>query len=53
MGKEERKRIGLLGKDHVEENYNFNKLQEKWVETIDKVLEEKDNYNGIRFKEIA
>ena len=53
MGKEERRRIGTLGREHVEENYNFVQLQEKWVEIIDKVIEEKGNYNGIRFKEIA
>ena len=53
MGKEERRRIGTLGREHVEENYNFIQLQEKWVEIIDKVIEEKGNYNGIRFKEIA
>ena len=53
MGKEERRRIGTLGREHVEENYNFHKLQQKWVEIIDKVVEEKGNYNGIRFKEVA
>ena len=53
MGKEERRRIGTLGREHVEENYNFVQLQEKWVEIIDKIIEEKGNYNGIRFKEIA
>ncbi len=53
MGKKERKRIGILGREHIEENYNFNNLQEKWVEIIDKVIGERGNYNGIRFKEVA
>ena len=53
MGKQERQRLGALGRQHVDENYNFVKLQQKWVETIDKILENKGNYNGIRFKEIA
>lgn len=53
MGKKERKKLGILGRKHVEENYNFQKLQDKWVEIIDKVVEEKGSYNGIRFKEIA
>jgi len=53
MGKEERKKIGMLGRKHVEKNYNFLKLQEKWVEIIDKIVEQKENYNGIRFKEVA
>ncbi len=53
MGKKERDRIGLLGRQHVMKNYNFYDLQQKWVEIIDKVVEEKGNYNGIRFKEVA
>ena len=35
------------------ENYNFYKLQDKWVEIIDQVFEKNKNYNGIRFKEVA
>ena len=53
IGKEERRRLGALGREHVEQNYNFINLQQKWVEIIDKVIEERHNYNGIRFKEIA
>ncbi len=53
MSKEGRKHLGTLGREHVEENYNFTQLQQKWVEIIDKVIEQKGNYNGIRFKEIA
>lgn len=53
MGKEGRRHLGTLGREHVEENYNFVELQQKWVEVIDKVIEQKGNYNGIRFKEVA
>jgi len=53
MGKEGRRQLGTLGREHVEQNYNFIELQQKWVEVIDKVIEKKDIYNGIRFKEIA
>ena len=53
MGKEGRRHLGTLGKEHVEENYNFTQLQNKWVEVIDKVIKERHSYNGIRFKEIA
>ena len=53
MGKKERRRLGTLGREHLEDNYNFIKLQQKWVEVIDKIIEEKGNYNGIRFKEVA
>ena len=53
IGKKERRQLGTLGREHVEQNYNFHELQQKWVEVIDKVIEERANYNGIRFKEIA
>ena len=53
IGKKERRQLGTLGREHVEQNYNFHELQQKWVEIIDKVIEERANYNGIRFKEIA
>ena len=53
MGAKERRKIGMLGHKHVEKNYNFQKLQQKWVEIIDEVLKEKHSYNGIRFKEVA
>ena len=53
MGKKQRKQLGILGREHVEENYNFQTLQSKWVEVIDKVIEQKGSYNGIRFKEVA
>jgi glycosyltransferase involved in cell wall biosynthesis len=53
MGKTGRKHLGTLGREHVVENYNFNKLQKKWVEVIDNVIKNKVKYNGIRFKEVA
>ena len=53
MGKAERRRVGTLGREHVLKNYNFVELQNKWVEIIDKAIENKENYNGIRFKEVA
>ena len=53
MGKAERRRVGTLGREHILKNYNFVELQNKWVETIDKVIENKENYSGIRFKEVA
>ena len=53
MGKEGRRQLGTLGREHVLKNYNFVNLQNKWVEIIDKVIEERGSYNGIRFKEVA
>jgi hypothetical protein len=53
MGRDERKKLGTLGREHILKNYNFVTLQNKWVEIIDQTLETKQKYNGIRFKEIA
>ena len=53
MGKEGRKQFGMLGREHVEENYNFYELQHKWVEIIDSIMEKTTTYNSIRFKEVA
>ena len=59
MGKKGRKNLGILGREHVEENYNFYELQEKWVEIIDKIIEEngswktRKQYTSIKFKEVA
>ena len=53
MGDKTRKQLGALGRKHVEENYNFAKLQDKWVEVMDNVVKNNEEYNGIRFKEVA
>ena len=59
MTSDKRKKLGLDGRQHVLKNYNFEKLQQKWVETIDQIVEEggswetRRDYNGIRFKEVA
>ena len=59
MSADKRKKLGIDGRNHVLTNYNFEKLQERWVEVIDKIVEEngswstRANYNGIRFKEVA
>jgi len=56
---EERRKMGMLGRQHVEKNYSFDKFNSTWVEFIDKVVEEggsweaRTNYNGIRFLEVA
>ena len=56
---EERRKMGLNGRKHVENNYGFENFQNTWVRFMDKVHAEEgswDNrkgYYGIRFKEIA
>ena len=55
----ERRKMGMMGKQHVEENYNFEGFKKSWISFIDKIVEEggswetRKNYNGIRFMEVA
>ncbi len=53
LGPEGRKEMGLKGRDHVLNNYNFNNFNSKWVETMLDIYENRSEYSGIRFKEIA
>jgi len=59
LGKEGRKQMGLKGRDHVLKNYNFDDFNKSWVDTMTQIYEsnksweERKNYNGIRFKEVA
>ncbi len=59
MGKKERKKMGLKGREHVLNNYNFDNFKKIWVDYMLKVYDEsgswetRKNYNGIRFKEVA
>ena len=56
---EERRKMGLAGRKHVEENYNFENFEKTWIETMDEIHEKegswetRKNYNGIRFMEVA
>ena len=59
LGDKKRKALGMKGRQHVLDNYNFEVMQQKWVNTIDGIVEEngswetRKNYNGIRFMEVA
>ena len=59
MSSGQRKQMGLEGRNHVLQNYNFENYQETWVEYMLKIHEEEGSwetrkgYNGIRFEEIA
>ena len=58
MSKENRRDMGMKGRQHIIDNYNFVNFQRYWVELMDEVTEDstwanRANYNGIRFKEIA
>ena len=32
LSKEERKELGMIGHNHVKENYGFDKFKQKWVD---------------------
>ena len=56
MGQENRKQLGIDGRQHVIDKYNFLTFEKQWVETMDSVYEKKnsrDVINIIRFKEVA
>jgi glycosyltransferase involved in cell wall biosynthesis len=58
MTDKERAKLGKMGRKHVEKNYNFENFNEKWVKTIDEVIEEhgswetRKNYKPYTFLEI-
>ena len=58
MTKEEREHLGKLGHQHVETNYNREKIRDLWVETVEGIIEEngawanRKNYKSWEFEEI-
>ena len=56
---DERRKMGLKGREHVLKNYNFKTFQKTWIEFMDKIHEEEGSwetrkkYDGIRFMEVA
>ena len=59
LNNEQRREIGMLGRKHVETNYNFENFNKTWVKLMDDVYEncgswdDRKDHNGIRFKEVA
>ena len=49
----ERKKMGQLGCEHVNKNYNFENYNQKWVDVMLETYEQGVNYDGILFKEVA
>jgi spore maturation protein CgeB len=39
MTKDEREELGRKGSEHVNKNYNFEKLTQKWVTIMDQICE--------------
>ena len=46
MSKEERKELGLKGRNHVLQNYGFDKFEKTWVDLIEKIHEEKGSWEN-------
>ena len=59
MTPEEREELGAKGIAHVRKNYNFEDFKKKWIELMDKTVEERGswstrkNYSPWEIKEIA
>ena len=59
LSAEDRHELGMKGAKHVQENYNFEKFGEKWVNLMLEIhaehgsWETRKDYNGITFKEVA
>ena len=59
MSKKERNELGRKGRAHVEKNYGFDLFNQRWVETIDNIIEQngswkdRKNYKSWLFKEVA
>ena len=46
MPKKERQKLGKKGKEHVEKNYNFDDFKKKWVDLVDKTIEERGSWSS-------
>jgi glycosyltransferase involved in cell wall biosynthesis len=59
MTREERRELGMKGREHVMKNYNFDTFNKQWVDIMTEIHEQegswetRTNYNGIRFLEVA
>jgi len=59
MSREQRRKMGLKGRSHVLNNYNFETFNKQWVQLMDEIVEKhgswdnRKEYNGIYFGEVA
>ena len=59
MTPDQRKLLGMKGRNHVVKNYNFSSFQRRWVNLIDSVVENygswenRKGYKSWEFKEIT
>jgi len=45
LTKDQRKLLGMKGRQHVIKNYNFEKFNKSWIDLIDKVVEERGSWD--------
>jgi glycosyltransferase involved in cell wall biosynthesis len=59
MTPQQRRLLGMKGRQHVVKNYNFEKFKKKWISTIDSIIENhgswdnRKKYQPWQFKEIS
>ena len=59
MPRDKRQELGKKGRAHIENNYNFDTFNERWIEIIDQTIEkhrswgERRGYQSWQLKEIA
>jgi hypothetical protein len=46
MSSDDRKALGLKGRQHVIDNYNFETFEKQWVSLMDKTYEEKGSWEN-------
>jgi len=49
LSKEERSKMGKLGREHVMKNYNFENFKKTWVETMTKIHEEEGSWESRKY----
>lgn len=49
MSKEEREKMGQLGREHVMKNYNFEDFNKTWVDTLTKLHEEEGSWETRKY----
>ena len=48
MSPDQRKLLGMKGRQHVVSNYNFENFNKSWIELFDKIVEERGSWKGRR-----
>jgi hypothetical protein len=46
MTKDQRRLLGVRGRQHVVKNYNFNKFNKSWVNLVDSIVESRGSWGS-------